>query len=159
MVSTPEHVLPPPKRLSRRITEQDAQFIAKQVARGLTETHAVQILDKFTVKRWWAWKGKLGRAGKMSALFSRLTALRMDNLVENIEDAATGRRNGVRHDWRAAQFLASVVDERFRSNKPDTNVNVQVALLDSSSMDRIKAQVLNDRDKGKTKVIENGKVS
>ena len=42
--------------------------------------------------------------------------------VGEIKKAATGT-SGVRHDWRAAQFLGSLHDPRF-SSRPETNITV-----------------------------------
>jgi len=79
----------------------------------------------------------------------------MDNLVSNIEDAATGRREGVRHDWRAAQMLASIVDERFRANKQSDNADVAKAmLLTADTMGKIAEQMMKERQSRSQAVVE-----
>ena len=124
----------PVKRRCRRITIEDANWIADQVSRGLSESHAVSLLNKFTVSQWFNWKSKGKRAGKIADILTRTISGRMSNLVSEIETAATGGTDKagrpVRHDWRAAVMLASLHDERFRSQQRDAgNTTNQTAII------------------------------
>ena len=108
------------KRRARRIEESDIQFIADCVAKGLTETNAVALLDKFTYSAWNCYKAKGKRPQKVAKLFARTIAARQNNLIENIADVADidrAKTRGVRHDWRAAQMLAGLHDDRFKAQR------------------------------------------
>ena len=124
------------KRRSRAIQDEDVQFIADQVARGLTETHAVDLLGKFNYRKWVHYKEKPARSRKVADLIKRMMAGRMSNLVGEIETAASGGTDKcgrpVRHDWRAAQMLAGLHDDRFRSQRDTTSTTTnttQVVML------------------------------
>ena len=113
----------PVKRRTRAVQSEDVQFIADQVARGLTETHAVDLLGKFNYRKWVHYKEKPSHSRKVADLFSRMKASRMSNLVGQIEVAGTvegAKLANVRFDWRAAQMLAGLHDDRFRSQQRDT---------------------------------------
>ena len=106
------------KRRCRRITMDDANWIADQVARGLSESHAVALLNKFSANQWFSWKSKGKRAGKIANILTRTIAGRMSNLMDSIECAAIPDRAkaaGVRFDWRAAQFAGGLHDENWRN--------------------------------------------
>lgn len=108
----------------------DARHIAEIVAKGHNETKAVLLLGKFKPQAWFNWKTKQNRAGKISEMFARTEALRTDRLVCEIEKAATGT-SGIRHDWRAAQFLAGVVDPKFSTTPQGSQAQVTVSLDDA----------------------------
>ncbi len=116
-----------------RITLADAEFIASQMARGLTETSAVYRHGNMTPNQWFKWKTRAKNSGKFEHIVERMKSTRLNLLVDNIEDAATGRREGVRHDWRAAQFLAGVIEPNFRpqTNGPNVTINNQTAVVGS----------------------------
>jgi ribosomal protein S6E (S10) len=112
---------------------QDADWIANQVARGLSESHAVSLLNKFSANQWFSWKSKGKRAGKIANILTRTIAGRMSNLVSEIELAATGGNDAcgrpVRHDHRAAAMLAGLHDDRFRNNpQGNTTTNNMLAI-------------------------------
>ena len=72
---------------------------------------------------------------KIADLFSRTNAGRMNNLVAEIETAASGGNDRcgrpVRHDWRAAQMLAALHDDRFKAQRDTatTTNNTAVVML------------------------------
>lgn len=126
--------LQPAKPRRRAIDDDDAQFIADRVAEGMTELDAVNLLNKFTYNVWNHWKAKPRQSRKVQHLFARTRAARQHNLIESISivgDISRTRPPGVRHDWRAAQMLAGLNDERFRSAQRDaatTTNNTQVVI-------------------------------
>jgi len=111
---------------------QDADAIAKLCAKGHSEAHAVAILAKFSYRAWVNWKSRGRRTGKIGDLFTRTLAARVDNLIEQVSTVADidrARKANVRHDWRAARFLAGVVDPRFAESQPagaSTTTNIMV---------------------------------
>ena len=121
------------KRPRRAIDDDDAQFIADRVAEGMTELDAVNLLDKFSYNVWMHWKARPRNSRKASHLFARTRAARQHNLIESISivgDINRIRPNGVRHDWRAAQMLAGLHDDRFRAQRDSqTTTNTQVLML------------------------------
>ena len=128
-----------PIRRTRRISMIDAEAIAKLCAKGHSEAHAVAILNKFTYQAWMHWKARCNRAGKVGHLFTRTLASRVDNLVEQIavvSDIDRAKAAGVRHDWRAAQFLAGVVDPKFSTSPQASQLQVTVS-VDESKLRRI----------------------
>ena len=131
-----ENVTPAPHtRIKRRITMDDARHIAEIVAKGHNETKAVLLLGKFKPVAWFNWKSKGKRTAQINELFARTEVLRTDRLVGEIEKAATGS-SGIRHDWRAAQFLAGVVDPKFSTAPQASQVQVTVS-VDESKLRRI----------------------
>ena len=117
----------------------EAEAIAKLCAKGHSEAHAVAILNKFTYQAWMHWKSRGKRAGRLGNLFTRTLASRVDNLVEQIaivSDIDRAKAAGVRHDWRAAQFLAGVVDPKFSTAPQAGQLQVTVS-VDESKLRRI----------------------
>ena len=121
------------RRPSRRaIDMEDAKFIADRVAEGMTELDAVNLLDKFSYNVWMHWKARPRNASKASHLFARTRAARQRNLIESISivgDINRVRPPGVRHDWRAAQMLASLNDQRFSNQKANETTVNQTAVI------------------------------
>ncbi len=131
--TTPE--TPAKRTIRRRITFEDATAIAEHVARGLTETDSVWLVLNRRPEIWFNWKKRVGNARKCNELFARMRSNRVNNLVENIEVAAVvdkAKAANVRHDWRAAQFLAGVVDPNFRVNKDSANVTTNNTVVVAS---------------------------
>lgn len=114
------------RRPSRRIQPEDEDFIAESCARGLTEASAVALLNKFTINVWAHHKARGRNSRRISHLFARTSAARQNNLIAQISDVADidrAKTRGVRHDWRAAQMLAGLHDDRFRSQQNSTQIN------------------------------------
>ena len=125
----------------RRINMQIAEAICRQVARGLSESHAVCVVGQCTPQQWFNWKGRGKRSAKVAELITRLTAHRVDRMAGEIERAATGS-DGIRHDWRAAQFLAGVVDQRFALQRDaQTTVNQSVMSIHVGGLDALRRLV------------------
>jgi hypothetical protein len=57
------------KRHARRISMVDAEGVARLVAKGHSEAHAVAIINKFTYSAWMNWKSR----GKRTGITSRFT--------------------------------------------------------------------------------------
>ena len=89
----------------RRITFQDAEAIASQVAKRMTETEAAYNLD-IEPRHWFLWKLRKKNKPKFDALITSMRAAQIKAHLENIEDAERGR-NGHRPDWRASDRLLS----------------------------------------------------
>ena|ERR1035437_1561743 len=122
----------PRKPSCRAINEDDARFIAAQVARGHTETSACNLLGKFKPQRWFDWKTKGKRTAKINDLLSRTTAARMDNLIDAVETAALpekAKAAKVRFDWRASQMLDGLHDDRFRNAPQAGTTTHQTAII------------------------------
>ena len=99
----------PAIQVRRRIAAQDAEHVAKLVAKGLTETLAVARLGHFTIRQWFKWKSLRKNTGKFADTLARVKAARVDMLLNEIERAAHGDKDaGIRHDWRAADRLACI---------------------------------------------------
>ena len=126
-IDRPIEAKAPHTRTTRRISMDDARAIAEIMAKGHNETKAVLLLNKFTPRAWFNWKTRGNRAGKISELYARTEVIRTDRLVGEIEKAATGS-GGIRHDWRAAQFLAGVVDPKFSTTPAASNQSVQITV-------------------------------
>ena len=125
---------PAPKRCRHRITMTDAEGVARLCAKGHSELHAVAILNKFTYPAWIAFKNRGKRRANVSELFTRTLASRVDNLIEQIatvSDIDRAKAAGVRHDWRAAQFLAGVVDAKFSTSPQSAQIQVNVQVDDA----------------------------
>ena len=105
-----------PKSRNARITLDDAELVAAQVARGLSESAACWKVGKFSPKQWYEWKSRGKRGPKVANIIARVAAARVSNMAGEIEKAATGTA-GVRHDWRAAQVLAGLVAPEFRPDR------------------------------------------
>jgi hypothetical protein len=93
------------------------------------------LLGKFPISQWFNYKSKPAKNRKIADMFARTNAARMINLVGEIETAAGGGTDKcgrtVRHDWRAAQMLAGLHDDRFRnapSQTTTTTHNTQVLI-------------------------------
>jgi hypothetical protein len=115
-----------------RITAQDVEAIALYVARGLNETQAVLKHGLFRVQQWWNWKCKAKRTAKFAECVSRLKAQRIDANLREIEKAATGQ-SGVRHDWRAADRMLSIIaPEQFAPKSDVVNNNVAVLVTEDT---------------------------
>lgn len=117
---------------TRAIQDEDVEFIAKQVARGLTEVHAVELLGKFNYRKWVHYKEKPLHGRKVADLISRMKACRMNNLLTQIEtagDVNQALKAGVRFDWRAAQFAGSLNYDSWRSNPSQQTTTNQTAII------------------------------
>ena len=134
MVAQVENFAPPVTRTPRkqpRIDVQDAEFIAKNIARGMTETEAVTKLDRFTPNSWFVWKCKAKNGLKFTNVLLRMKQARIDGLLGEIEKAGQGT-NGVRHDWRAADRLLSIADSRFIQNRDQGQAQAQPMLSEDA---------------------------
>ena len=120
-----------PKR-RRKLTEQDIEALCRQVARGLTETEACHNQD-IDPKHWFVFKQRDKVKQKFDNILSRMKQARIDSLLTEIERAAMGGKTlsgaPVRHDWRAADRLLSVADNRFSQAAMAVNsITVQSAV-------------------------------
>jgi hypothetical protein len=120
----PQTALNPPKRRARRITMQDAEAIAEQVSKRLTETEACYNLD-IEPKRWWLFKQRHGVVPKFEALCTRMRAAKIQDCIDKVDKCGNGE--GMKQpDWRAKAFLLQVIaPERF-------NMNIQQSTPDQS---------------------------
>ena len=119
-------------RPKRRIDGATIAEIAKLCAKQLTESEACRQLG-IKPRQWFNWKDKHNRAEMFAELLEAFRADRIDQLISRIEKSAEGE--GLKQpDWRAAQYLLSVVDrKRFSQSAPANEqptmppqVNVQV---------------------------------
>ena len=115
----------------RRIGLEDAEFIAKQVARGMLENEAVTKLDRFTPNSWYLWKQRAKNNNRFTQVLLRMKQARIDGLLGEIEKAGQGT-NGVRHDWRAADRLLSIADSRFIQNRDQGQAQAQPMLSEDA---------------------------
>ena len=101
-------ILPqPPTQIRRKITLDDMREVAKMVVYRMTETEACLQLD-IQPKHWFSWKNKAKRMGKFEEIMTRIRGARLAGNLEQIKKAAEGK-DGVRHDWRAADRLNAVI--------------------------------------------------
>lgn len=115
---------------TRRITEGDAVEIARITSKGLNESEACAMLG-FRRETWFTWKHE--NAVKYGNIFTRIRGQRIDGLLAQIDKAAEGK-DGVRHDWRAAdRLLAITAPDRFaaRANDQSPAPTINVAILPS----------------------------
>ena len=113
---------------NRNITPSDADEIARITATGLNESEACAMLG-LRREAWFAWKCR--NSVKYSDIFTRIRGQRLDNLLKQIDKAATGK-DGIRHDWRAAdRLLAITAPERFsqRAEASQQPATVNVAII------------------------------
>ena len=124
----PTPALTAPKRRARRITMQDAEAIAEQVAKRLTETEACYNLG-IVPKSWYCFKQKHGREQQFAALCTRMRAAKIQDCIDKVDKCGNGE--GMKQpDWRAKAFLLQVIaPERFNmsqnlqpQNQPSTTV-------------------------------------
>ena len=135
MISTeiePENAIQTEKpRRHRKLVIQDAEFVALQCSRGLTETDACH-LRGIKPELWFRFKNRVKMLPKINKLFARALGSRKHNLLGEMEKAACGT-GGVRHDWRAAQALAGIVDPRLGGQQqpaqPTTSVSIDEPAL------------------------------
>ena len=121
-------------RRHRKINLVDAEAIARHVARGLTEVDACHLLG-IAPPSWWNWKKRTKNARKSAELFARALGGRKNNLLGEMEKAACGT-GGVRHDWRAAQALAGIVDPRLGGQQQPA-LQATSAAIDEPALRRI----------------------
>ena len=110
------------KPKKRRFDATEVEFVAKSVARGLTETEAVLILKK-EPKSWFLFKQRGGRGAKFAQILERIRGIRIDHCLGEMEKAAAGK-DGVRHDWRAADRLMQVTAPSRFGPTSQTQVNI-----------------------------------
>ena len=114
------------KRRARCITWQDAEAIASQVAKRLTETEACLNLN-IPVKLWFQFKDRNGNRPKVEELLTRMRAGQIKAHLENIELAETGSGPHARADWRASHaLLAMKSPERFGTQAGGQQPTAQV---------------------------------
>ena len=111
----------------RRLAESDIQAILEMTAKGLNETEAcLQIGIK--PHAWFNWK--VDNKDKYQDTFTRIRGNRISHLLEQVDKAANGR-DGIRHDWRASQWLLSVsAPERFAQREQTASTNAPAIALD-----------------------------
>lgn len=119
----------PKHTISRKFTHQDIEFIAARVARGNTESEAVLALH-LQPKAWFTFKNRAKRNAKFMDILTRLKGEYINSNLEQIDKAASGR-DGVRHDWRAADRLNSIMaPERFsQQQQVATNTNNTITIV------------------------------
>jgi len=144
---------PQSKHIRRRITMQDAQAVADMVSHQLTESEAVLQLG-IQPKVWFNWKNKAKRKDKFNDILSRLKGAYIQGNIEQIKKAASGR-DGVRHDWRAADRLNSIIaPERFAQNKDASQDVAKAMLLTADTMGKIAEQMMKERQSRSQAVVE-----
>jgi len=112
-VSTTDQPLNQVKRRARRITWQDCEAIASQVAKRLTESEACHNLG-IEPRVWFLFKNKAANLDKIQALLERMRGAQIKAHLENIEQAERGQGPHARADWRAsAHLLAIKAPDRF----------------------------------------------
>jgi hypothetical protein len=97
-----------PIRTKRRaaITPQDVNTIATLVAKRLTETEACEAAG-INPETWCKWKRRHGHDARYVRVLTRARARYVARNLKEIEKAAAGK-DGVRHDWRAADRLNQI---------------------------------------------------
>ena len=128
METTLELPAKPPKR-GRKVSIKDyVDKIAELCGKGYNETNAVILLDKFTVQAWFAYKSRGSKTAKINNMLLRARTQRVDRLMSEVEKAATGTQ-GVRHDWRAAQYWAGVLDPTFAAQRQDAGATTHNSVM------------------------------
>lgn len=108
------------KSVSRKLTEQDIEGVARLIAeKRFTMTEAAQVMEiKPRQLENWIWKGS--NKQKFDELISRLKAARINNLIDSVSVAVDGDPDRkIRADWRAAVWLAGLIDPSRYAAKPE----------------------------------------
>jgi len=149
--SLPEAFKPVPKR--RRITMQDMKAVCDMVSMQLTEAEACLQLN-IRPQQWYQWKLRGKHKAEFEHILSRLKGAYIQGNIEQIKKAASGR-DGIRHDWRAADRLNSIIaPERFAQNKDGSQDVAKAMLLTAETMGKIAEQMMKERQSRSQAVVE-----
>lgn len=106
-----------PLHLRRRISPDEIEAVCRLIAeKRFTDQEACQLIgiNPMTFNRW---RQKSKNDVRFSALIARLRAVRLENIINRIDDASLGK-SMKQPDWRAAAWLAGVIDrERYGDQK------------------------------------------
>ena len=113
---------------NRRIKPSDVEAIADLCAEQLTESEACYQLG-IVPKQWFNFKLKKHNQLEYDSILTRIKGARVKCMLDEIRKAAQGK-DGVRHDWRAAdRLLAVVAPERFSQASQVQAVINQTAIV------------------------------
>lgn len=119
----------------RKITESTIEAVAALVSRGMTTTEACHQMN-VRPKTFFNFTSSHRNDLRFNELLERFTAMRVDDLLAEIEKSAHGTGMKMR-DWRAAKFLLEVLDrKRFNTDKPLIDITVPGAPLDLRDFQR-----------------------
>jgi len=125
-----------------RFTTADIVGITRLVIEGgLSEAEAVRRTNR-DPKSWWKFKCAGNNREDFAAALETAKAARIESLIQEIYKSATGEGMKQR-DWRAADRLLQILDDRFKVNAipPPPNVAVNVFGVDSGELRKIAARV------------------
>jgi hypothetical protein len=95
--------------IRRKLTPELIEQIGIKIAQyGMTETRACELFN-VRVNNLHKWKQRHKNDVRFASLIARVEAQEVDAMMKEVTKAATGS-NGIRHDWRAAQFRLKVID-------------------------------------------------
>jgi hypothetical protein len=102
--------IPSRPRAKRKFTASDVDAICKHCARGLTESEAVRLLGK-NPKAWFSFKSRASRTEVFASKLEEFSGKRIDQLLQQIEDAGTGK-NRREPDWRASLAALKIMSQK-----------------------------------------------
>ena len=108
----------------------------------MTEKEAIAKLNRgINVANWYNWKDR--NKDKYSEVLTRIRANKLESLLEQVDKAANGR-DGIRHDWRAAQWMLTVhAPERFSDKSRQAEQPVSVAISIAPELARLAFPVVD----------------
>ena len=126
---------------ARRISWQDAEAIAQQVAKRLTESEAALNIG-IDPKRWFRFKQRVLDQDKYDILLTRMRAAQIKAHIENIESFEA-------KDWRASDRLLQIkCPERFNDRQPqhhDHQPAINLTLI-MNTLEKVYAGQVMDAD-------------
>ena len=132
-----------PRARSRRLSWQDAEQIAEDVAEArLTETEACLRL-KIRPESWFQWKSRHGNSARFEHVVARVRAVTIKSNVQAIRNSSQGI--GLKYpDWRAADRLLAIADpsrygREAGAEQAQTPVNITVMV---EALGRVYAKAL-----------------